>query len=133
MVKSYTVVYALIEIEGRNYLNVWHWTGSKKNELSSQFQCPIYCMPNKMHTLLRYQSCYATNLPSKKLKTPSDKISGKGREGVYLKFLIYGDVENIIANQSTLLINRMPSHAIPFDTPLTVLKKLPFLATNFNP
>lgn len=44
-----------------------HWAGAKKYKLSSQLHCPIYCMPYKMHTLLRYQSCNTTNLFSSRL------------------------------------------------------------------
>lgn len=44
------------------YLNMWYWARTKKYKLSSQLQCAIYCMSNKMYTLLWHQSRYAANL-----------------------------------------------------------------------
>lgn len=46
----------------KNYLNMRHRAWAQKYKLSSQLQRPIYCMSNKMDTLLRYQPCYATHL-----------------------------------------------------------------------
>lgn len=44
------------------YMNTWDRARTKQYKLSSQFQCPIYCMPDEMHTLLWHQSCYTPNL-----------------------------------------------------------------------
>lgn len=72
--RQYMIVFSYSIREGNHYLNMWHWARTKKNKLTSQLQSPIYGMSNKMYTLLRNQSCYATNLlPSNlRLKYASD-------------------------------------------------------------
>lgn len=49
-----TIPEKIVERESKTFLNLWHWTWTKKDKLTTEFQCPIYCMSYKMYTLLRY-------------------------------------------------------------------------------